>query len=52
MPVRQEDGGILVPMRAEGPEGMVGDGMLPIYEGHPDFEKWDAWLKREEAQNT
>jgi hypothetical protein len=48
--VRQEDGGILIPKRAEGADGMLGDGMLPVYEGDPEFEAWDAWLKREEAE--
>lgn len=45
---RNPDGTITVPMRAEGPDGLIGDGMVDIGPDHPDFAAWDAWLKQHE----
>ncbi len=39
------DGRLVVPMRAES-EGVIGDGMVPIDESHPDYQKWRDWLDR------
>jgi hypothetical protein len=43
--VRLDDGGILAPGRAEGPDGMIGDGIRPFYPGDPMFDLWDEWLR-------
>jgi len=37
---RLRNGNLLIPMRAEWPEGVVGDGVVEIAPGHPDFETW------------
>lgn len=41
---RLPDGRLRVPMRAEGPDGMVGDGVVTIGPDHPWFAGWDAYL--------
>jgi hypothetical protein len=38
---------LLVPMRAEGPNGEIGDGMVEIGPDHPQFERWTTWLNRQ-----
>ncbi len=48
MPVhKDEDGTIWAPMRAEGPDGMIGDGMVPLRPGDPGYDEYDAWLARQ-----
>ena len=42
------NGNLLVPKRAEGPEGMIGDGVEEIGPDHPDFE---AWMRTFKLQN-
>ena len=37
---RLRNGSLLVPMRAEGPNGLIGDGMVEIEPDRPDFERW------------
>jgi hypothetical protein len=32
-------------MRAEGPGGMVGDGLVAIGPDHPDFQAWSDYLE-------
>lgn len=39
---------LLVPMRAEGPNGEIGDGTVEIGPGHPQFQQWATWLDRQE----
>ncbi len=46
---RNADGTLTVPKRAEGPGGMLGDGMVTIGPDDPDYAAWDAWFKRREA---
>ena len=46
---RLDDDRLLVPMRAEGPDGTVGDGMVEIGHDHPDY---GAWLPRIEESGT
>lgn len=45
LPERLPDGRLLVPMRAEGPGGVVGDGLVAIGPDHPDFRTWSAYLE-------
>ena len=45
LPERLLDGRLLVPMRAEGPGGMVGDGRVAIGPDHPDFQIWSDYLE-------
>ncbi len=47
---RNPDGTLTVPTRAEGPGGLIGDGMTTIGPNHPDYAAWDAWLKRWEQE--
>lgn len=49
-PVRLENGHLLVPMRAEGAGGLVGDGMVEIGPDHPDFDVWDRFARELEAE--
>ena len=42
------NGNLLVPMRAEG-EGVIGDGLVEISPGHPDYERWLEYLQRQSA---
>ena len=46
------NGNLRVPLRAESPDGAVGDGMLEIGPDHPQFEAWMRWLdKQKDAGN-
>jgi hypothetical protein len=36
---------ILVPKRAEGPDGTIGDGLVWLTPGDPDYDMWDRHLK-------
>lgn len=40
---------LLVPLRAEGPNGEIGDGLDVIGPDHPQFRQWSTWLDRMEA---
>ena len=40
--VRHSNGEISIPVRVEGPNGLVGDAVERIGPDHPDFEKWAA----------
>lgn len=46
---RLADGRLRVPMRAEGPNGEIGDGMAEIGPDHPQYEQWAAWLAHRET---
>jgi len=37
---RLPDGDLMVPARAEGPNGVIGDGMLRVSPGDPLYEAW------------
>lgn len=45
---RNGDGTLTVPARAEGPPGVIGDGMITIGPDHPDYAEWDRWLAAQE----
>jgi hypothetical protein len=37
---------LLVPMRAESDDGVIGDGAVEIGPDHPQYESWAAYLER------
>lgn len=43
-------GTLLVPMRAEGEDGLIGDSAVEIGPDHPDYEKWVAELSDEDRK--
>lgn len=45
-PKRLRNGNLLVPRRAEGPGGLVGDALVEIGPEDPEFESWLAELER------
>jgi hypothetical protein len=49
---RLENGRLLVPRRAEGPHGLIGDAMVEIGPDDPDFAAWDKWLRAEELEGN
>lgn len=42
--VKQPDGTIVAPARAEGPNGIIGDGVAEYRPGDPGYDEWDDWL--------
>ncbi len=34
-----------IPVRVEGPNGEIGDGMLDIGPEHPDYSAWADWAE-------
>lgn len=48
-PRRLPDGRIRIPVRAEDGD-VVGDGWLDIGPEHPEFEAWDADVKKNESR--
>jgi len=49
---RLPNGNLLVPMRAESEESTIGDAMVEIGPDHPDYAKWDLWLKKNPSHET
>jgi hypothetical protein len=49
---RLPNGNLLVPMRAEGPNGIIGDGAVEIGPDHPSYASWEAWLQRVEQEEN
>jgi hypothetical protein len=46
------DGGqLLIPMRAEGPNGELGNGWVRIGPDHPDYKRWLADAEKGEQLN-
>lgn len=43
-PRQLDNGNILIPVRMEGPNGEIGDGMVEIEPGDPEFGLWQAEL--------
>jgi hypothetical protein len=39
------DGKVWVPMRAEGPDGLIGDGMVEMSPDDPEYEKLKAEIE-------
>ena len=50
-PERLPDGRLRVPMRAEGPDGVIGDAMVVIDERHPSYRIWADYLDKIEAHD-
>lgn len=46
-PILQKDGSLLVPFRAEGPNGLIGDGMRRVTSDDAEYEK----LRKEAEQD-
>lgn len=42
---RLKNGNLMVPRRAEA-EGVVGDAMVEVGPGDPDYESWTRWYAR------
>jgi len=42
-----KNGKLLVPKRAEGPDGIIGDGAVEIDPDDPDYEKWLPFVEEE-----
>lgn len=49
---RLSNGHILAPRRAEGPGGIIGDGLYDYAPGEPGFKTWDDYLKAWEAEES
>ncbi|GAA4565617.1 hypothetical protein GCM10023176_14130 [Micromonospora coerulea] len=48
LPERLPNGNLRVLMRAEGPGGIIGDGVAEIGPEHPAYETWDRNLRDRE----
>jgi hypothetical protein len=51
-PVRLPNGNLRVPMRAEGPGGLVGDAALEIGPDTPEFDRWLAVIQERERREA
>jgi hypothetical protein len=49
-PERLPNGNLLIPKRAEGPNGIIGDGMIEITSDDPEYKEWDGYLTKIEAE--
>ena len=38
--IKLDNGKLLIPMRAEGDNGLIGDGFIEIDADHPDYGEW------------
>jgi hypothetical protein len=45
---RLVDGKVMIPMRAEGPHGLIGDGLVQMLPSEPEYDRLKAWLESEE----
>jgi hypothetical protein len=46
---RLANGNLLVPKRAEGPDGLIGDGAEEVAPGTEEYRRWLPWIKPGEA---
>lgn len=44
------DGRLWIPMRAEGRDGLIGDGMVELSPDDPEYEKLKAWIEANVAE--
>jgi hypothetical protein len=51
-PAELPNGNLLVPRRAEGPNGEIGDGMVEIGPDDPKFQVWLDWLRNPHPDAT
>jgi hypothetical protein len=42
------DGKVMVPVRAEGPNGLIGDAMVELLPSDPDYLAVRAWIEANE----
>jgi len=49
MPARLENGDIVVPVRVEASQGMIGDSVKTLKPTDKDYKAWDEWLKQRGA---
>ena len=45
-----ENGDLEIMLRAESPDGMVGDGLVTIHPDHEEYEKYLAMMREEELE--
>jgi hypothetical protein len=50
VPRRLPDGRLVVPARAEGPNGEIGDGVVVVGPGDELFDIWEPWMARREQR--
>ena len=50
VPRRLPDGRLVVPARAEGPNGEIGDGIAVVGPGDELYDLWDPWMVRRERE--
>lgn len=50
VPRRLPDGRLVVPVRAEGPNGEIGEAVIVIGPGDELYDVWEPWLAREERE--
>lgn len=51
-PIRLPNGNLLVPIRAEGPDGMIGDAMVEVKPGTPEYERWAPYVDDPRGDKT
>lgn len=39
--IKLKTGNLLIPIRAEGPDGLIGDGMLEVKPGSTEYNLWE-----------
>ncbi len=44
--LKLQNGNILIPKRAEGDNGLIGDGMVELPPDHPEALEWINWYKQ------
>ncbi len=49
-PTIDKDGKVWVPMRAEGPDGLIGDAMVALLPSDPDYIRARAWIEANDSQ--
>lgn len=49
---RLESGNLLVPLRAEAEDGLVGDGMVEVAPGDPEYERWAPYVGEEPSASS
>jgi hypothetical protein len=43
-----KNGNMIIPVRAEGPNGELGDSAIEITPDHPDYQRWLKFAKKED----
>jgi hypothetical protein len=45
------DGKVFIPLRAEGPHGLIGDGVVELRPADPGYAEVKAWIEAESHQD-